>query len=102
MALKPKVYVPYGKHCTECTMMQQPNPVQAVCNTVDSVQRGLGLLSVRRRVYSIGLPIFLGGWENDLLRAKQSHSNLDFIQLEFPQNLDDLPLVCYYNYILIS
>ena len=35
-----KVYVPYGKHCTEGTIMQQPNPVQAMCNMVDSVQQG--------------------------------------------------------------
>ena len=56
-----KVYVPYGKHCTEGTMMQQPNPVQAVCNMVDSVELGLGLLSLRRRVYSTGLPKLLQG-----------------------------------------
>ena len=33
-----KVYVLHGKHCTEGTVMQQANPVQAMCNTVDSVQ----------------------------------------------------------------
>ena len=32
------VYVLYGKHCTEGTMMQQPNHLQAMCNMVDSVQ----------------------------------------------------------------
>ena len=47
-----KVYLLYGKHCTEGKMMQQPNPVQAMCNMVDGVQHGSGLLSVRRRVYS--------------------------------------------------
>ena len=75
-----KVYVPYGKHCTEGTMMQQLNPGQAVCDTVDSVQLGSSLLSLRRRVYSAGLPKPFQGWENDLLHVRQSHSNLDFIQ----------------------
>ena len=32
------VYVLYSKHCTEDTMMQQPNLVQGMCNMVDSVQ----------------------------------------------------------------
>ena len=56
-----KSHVPYGELCIESTKMKQPNSVQAMRNMVDSVQQGSGLLSVRRRVYSTGLPELLKG-----------------------------------------
>ena len=64
-----KVYVPYGKHCTEGTMLQQANPVQDMCNMVEEKE----VIQYRNDKASQGV--------ERMIFYRQSHCNLDFIQL---------------------
>ena len=75
-----QVYVPYGKHCTESTIMQQPNPVQAMCNMVDSVQQGSALIISKEEGIKYWTTKAVQ-WVGRMIFYRQSHCDLDFIKL---------------------